>query len=147
MVAYSFMRRFYAPIRVGLGLPIEPERGIVIAAGQKIRPKFQTIRLPGKRRHAVAGEILQLYHSMRTSQCFKNGDARCKGSAPIKLFLGASSIGVDIDGDYFCNSTRVLEFVWADGFDDEEDMLRFWAEKHPGIREFSGVLVKWEPLA
>ena len=64
MSAYSFKRRFVNPIRVGLCLdPIfQIGKHEVSEMEAPIRPKRQTIRAEGKRRHARPGEIVQLYH-------------------------------------------------------------------------------------
>jgi hypothetical protein len=61
MVAYSYKARFVAPIRVGLDLPTLAEHLEMggYHPGQIIRPKRQTIRAKGKRRHARPGETLQ----------------------------------------------------------------------------------------
>lgn len=138
MVAYSFKERFIRPIRAGLSrvsLSFDPP------------PKRQTIRAHGKRRHARPGEELQLYYAMRTKHCKLIGVARCTEIQSVKLFIGPASIGVDIDGRYFCGDTVTKEFAQADGFDDVQDMLQFWNAEHPSVREFSGALIKWEPLA
>lgn len=87
MVAYSYKAGFVAPIRVGLGLAVldlHYELGGYLP-GQPIRPKRQTIRANGRRRHARPGEALQHYHGMRTTKCFKIGDARCKGVSDVRL--------------------------------------------------------------
>jgi hypothetical protein len=89
MVAYSYKRRFINPIRVGLGLPPLFQFGphkLVGDMDAEIRPKRQTIRAFGKRRHARAGEILQHYTAMRTKQCTKIGDARCAGFDDMARF-------------------------------------------------------------
>lgn len=86
MPAYSYKRRFVAPIWVGLGLPIKPVIGLVIAAGVEIRPKRQTIRAD-RARHARPGEIVQHYCGMRTKSCFKIGEGRCTFASPIKLIM------------------------------------------------------------
>ena len=140
MVAYGFKKQFVDPILSGLG-------NYEWIDGNIPRPKRQTIRAVGKRRHARPGETIQLYTAMRTRQCRKLGEARCISVQPIKLFIGPASIGVDIDGEYFCGATRTKEFAQSDGFADVEAMIRFWMENHPGAREFSGMLIKWEPLA
>lgn len=146
MVAYSYKKRFYAPIRVGLGLPIEPIPNLPIAAGVEIRPKRQTIRTDRKR-HARPGEELQHYCGMRTKSCFLIGRARCTKVSPIELWLGAGDeLGVSIAGDYFCGTTRVREFAQSDGFADAAAMIAFWREEHESLDHFEGVLIEWEPL-
>ncbi len=147
MVAYSYKERFVAPIAVGLGIEIPRWPNLVISAGVEIRPKRQTIRAVGLRRHARPGETLQLYYGMRTKQCRKIGDARCTDALPIKLWFGRTDeLGVDIAGDYFCGSTAVNEFARSDGFENTKEMVEFWRKEHASIDEFEGVLIRWEPL-
>lgn len=156
MSAYSFKRRFVNPIRIGLGLvPIEPKiiddpdssSGYSLEA--KVRPKRQTIRAEGKRRHARPGEIVQLYHGMRTKQCFKIGDGRCISARPIKLSFIAWGCAI-IDGgktsdDCFYDE-KLNSFAHSDGFEDWESLKEFWRKEHSDVEEFEGILIKWEPL-
>lgn len=142
MVAYGFKKQFIPAIELGLKplhhFDYDPE---------KIVPKRQTVRAIGKRRHARPGETMQLYTAMRTKQCRKLGEAICQSVQPIKLFLGAASLGVDLDGRYFCGATETEEFARDDGFSSVEEMIRFWLVNHPGVQEFTGVLIKWEKPA
>jgi hypothetical protein len=148
MVAYSYKARFVAPIRVGLGLPVldlHYELGGYLP-GQPIRPKRQTIRANGRRRHARPGETLQHYHGMRTTKCFKIGDARCKDVADVRLYIHAEWI--EIKGEADLRKGRQLDaFARDDGFDDWTAMRTFWREEHDGkhLGPFVGVLIKWEP--
>lgn len=137
MPAYSFKHRFIGPIMAGLGIEHRNERGMIVIPGP--RPKQQTIRAVGKRRHARAGETVQLYYGMRTRQCFKIGDAKCLYVVPIvigvlKTTLKFSDFVIDADA-----------FARADGFADAADMHAFWLKEH-GIGKFEGVLIRWEPL-
>ena len=138
MVAYSFKKRFAVPIRLGLGI-------ITPTSAPGIFSKRQTIRALGKRRHAVPGDILQLYTGMRTRQCEKIGDGRCVGAVPISLHFGSSPwVGY---GNVSITSGIALDvFARRDGFDGWLSMAEFWAEEHPGVRDFRGMLIEWEPL-
>jgi len=153
MVAYSYKGRFVAPIRIGLGLPVlslhrefggyHPE--------QPIKPKRQTIRAFGRRRHARSGETIQHYHGMRSPKCFKIGDARCTTALPIKLYVRSGKIElVEDDGLWWgITSSRDLDsFAQADGFDDWAQMRAFWIEEHDGkqLGPFHGVLIRCMPL-
>lgn len=97
MVAYSFKRQFVAPIRIGLG------KEVFDAAYRSdsvvLRPKRQTIRAIGKRRHARVGETLQLYTAMRTKQFQLIGKARCTVVRHIIITFGKLS-GVSVGGIY-----------------------------------------------
>lgn len=122
MVAYSFKKRFVAPIRAGLGLIMKDDKGnwlqceSVIDDGATVshpfdpykdlapeaRPKRQTIRAIGKRRHARPGETLQLYTAMRTKQCEKIGEARCIAVLPIRIVVKERSMPTEVDGKHVC---------------------------------------------
>lgn len=132
MVAYSFKARFAEPI---------------IA-----RTKRQTIR-GTRRRHARPGEALQLYVGMRTKTCRKllNIDPECSGVVPAHLTFdrnfGPQSFRID-DREILTNQA-LDEFARRDGFDDIEDMTRFWFDTHAsrGARQitFDGVVISWDP--
>jgi hypothetical protein len=154
MVAYSYKGRFVAPIRISLGLPVldlHYELGFYLP-GQPIRPKRQTIRANGRRRHARPGETLQLYYGMRTSKCFKIGEARCSAVSAIRVFVHGDRVLVN-------QPRRLIEyrkpsdldmFARDDGFDDWAGMRAFWLEVHDDklkqLGPFVGVLIQWEAI-
>jgi hypothetical protein len=143
MVSYSFKRRFVDPIRAGLGI-YEPILGLQPAI---VPPKRQTIRAIGKRRHARPGETLQLYHAMRTKQCFEIGEARCTSTKDITIAFSKrpnDSI-ISIAGITHYVGPALNDFAKLDGFSDWDDMEKFWEDEH-GLRNFEGVLIQWEPL-
>jgi hypothetical protein len=145
MVAYSFKKQFIDPIKVGLGLdPDESPREFV-------KPKRQTIRALGKRRHARPGEVLQLYHGMRTKQCMSIGVARCTSVESVAMKIGKYSLCILVGGDNDKIGTAIVggyihDFARADGFANGEEMLAFWHKEHPGVTDFKGVLIRWEPI-
>lgn len=149
MPAYSFKRRFVDPIKAGLGT-YEPILGLQPAI---VRPKRQTIRAIGKRRHARPGEVIQLYCAMRTKQCFKIGEGRCVSSEPIRIDFEYQYVPDYIPGRiewgdpfHVCQGKENLDrFATQDGFSDWAEMKDFWMEEH-GLGEFRGMLIKWEPL-
>lgn len=143
MVAYSFQAQFIGPIRAGLGIEHLNERGKIVIPGPK--PKLQTIRAIGKRRHARPGETLQLYYAMRTRQCFKIGEARCTEVADIRVWPYSGQIRIAGKSDII-NPDSLNLFARADGFVDWADMRQFWLKHHPGVHDFSGVLIRWKPL-
>lgn len=139
MVAYSFKRRFVERIKVGLSsvrLSWDPE------------PKRQTIRAIGKRRHARQGEALQLYHGMRSRDCFKIGDALCTGVRKIRIFVAEGRIIVG-DDPAIVSSAGLDDFARRDGFDSWSDMQQFWGDEHGDslkrVGPFTGILVEWAP--
>jgi hypothetical protein len=171
MPAYSFKKRFVPNIRAGLGLiglgndsdgneipcefviddgstvarPFDP----LLDLDPPVHPKFQTIRSKGKRRHARYGEIVQLYHGMRTKHCFKIGDGRCSGNSDIYIGFGAKIDIIRIFGVYLIEHKTAKDldgFSRKDGFNDWADMRGFWAEEHPDVKDFHGVLIEWKAL-
>lgn len=147
MVAYSFNRRFVTRIQVGLG-QIEH-----IPATEYV-PKRQTIRAEGKRRHAKPGEVLQLYHGMRSSKCFKIGDARCVAVDDIRIFMRTEIIEirrVDTFSSLIDKPAALDSFAREDGFEDWDGMRAFWREEHADklkhLGPFHGLLIRWEPLS
>lgn len=148
MVAYSFKEQFVVPIAIGLGLELNPDKlpwlhGFSIAAGIEIKPKRQTIRAYGKRRHAREGETLQLYRGMRTRQCFKIGEATC--TEIHRIIIWPDVMAVMVNG-VLMTARQLMKFARADGFANVKDMQAFWLEEH-GTDKFQGVLIRWLPLA
>jgi hypothetical protein len=144
MPAYSFKKQFVNPIRVGLGLDpfLDLHEQFVGDTDAPITPKRQTIRAIGRRRHARPGETLQLYHGMRTKQCFKIAEARCISVDPIVINVYDTRLEIL---RFAPDPERLEEFARADGFKNAADMHAFWAEEH-GLGYFSGVLIRWEPI-
>lgn len=118
MVAYNFQGRFADAVARG--------------------DKSQTIRAPGKRRHARKGDRLQLYTGMRTKACRKLREAVCFDVCPITIFEDRGvlfgpheiSFGPDLDN-----------FARLDGFASWAEMRDWFAQVH-GL-PFSGVMIRW----
>lgn len=153
MVAYSFKERFINPIRVGLGQdPLFELNGRALVSDMEvpIRPKRQTIRANGKRRHARPGEIVQLYYGMRTKACYSIGVAKCTEVRCIVLsFTSTPSVAIGGIGDerYATYAGAGLnEFARADGFENWNDLVVFWRETHAYDSIFIGTLIEWEPI-
>lgn len=137
MVAYSFQKRFVMPIRVGLG---EECTGV--------RPKRQTIRAHGKRRHAMPGHVLQLYTGMRTQHCKLIGVAMCTEVEAVRMEFDhrLKTLAVRLGDCSPLSPAAVAQFALGDGFANVEDMAAFWRNEHPASPEFVGVLIRWRPL-
>lgn len=146
MVAYSFKRRFVDPIRIGLRL--DPND----APPDFVRPKHQTIRAIGKRRHARPSETLQLYTGMRTRQCEKIGDARCVNVVGVRIHVNGGRVTIapgTRDENAFDKTPQLDAFAQRDGFSDWLEMQEFWREEHGDtvrLGPFVGLLILWEPL-
>lgn len=151
MTAYSFKRRFVVPISLGLGraYALDDIEGDIIVAS---RPKLQTIRAVGRRRHARPGETLQLYTGMRTKQCFKIGDGQCVRVDPIRIHVEGGRISIcpgTPDERTFDKTVELDAFAQRDGFADWADMREFWREEHGDLKRlgpFVGVLIMWGPI-
>lgn len=121
MVAYSFKARFVPKIEAGT--------------------KRHTIRAD-RRRHAMAGEHVQLYQGMRTRSCRLIGNPRCLLVGPIQIFVHQ---GVVECGPWTYRTAAELDrLAEYDGFDDWNDMRRFWEEEHPSAAVFSGQIIFWD---
>ncbi len=124
MVAYSFQKRFVAPILTG--------------------QKTQTIRSHGRKRHARPRELIQLYSGMRTRQCHKIcDDVRCVSEHQILIDFGQEGQieGITVG---LLRLTDFDAFAVMDGFADAVDMAAFWTATHGASQRFSGVLIRWE---
>lgn len=126
--------------------------------------KRQTVRADRKR-HARAGERIQLYAGMRTRQCRKlvEIDPICTDVRPIEIDIasvwiesreawGAQIAGITIDHSVVLKSAEIESFAIADGFGASAlydglaamRMADFWRVNH-GLGLFTGVLIRWEP--
>lgn len=140
MVAYSFKRVFVPAIRLGLGLdPIDPEPGAR-------RPKRQTIRAVGKRRHARPGDELQLYFGMRSSNCMLIGRANCVAVERIIIWFDGKSIQAIMVSGKILGPRQLRRFAVDDGFETLEDMSAFWIKENRPPQKWEGVLIRWEPV-
>ncbi|GLS44423.1 ASCH domain-containing protein [Methylobacterium brachythecii] len=123
MVAYSFKKRFAEPILAGT--------------------KAQTIRADRKR-HARPGDLTHLFTGMRTKYCRRLGVSVCIEATPIRMDLRQ---GVVFCNDGWIRSQQDLDaFAVRDGFSCWDDLVAFWAAEHPGVDEFDGMLIRWQPL-
>lgn len=131
MVAYSFKKRFNPPILAGI--------------------KNQTIRAHRKR-HARPGEEVQLFTGMRTKHCRLLGRPRCESALAIRItFPRPRQPAVIVIEQLTSGFDRITgagldDFARSDGFDDFDDMFRFWMAEHPPSDAFEGVLIRWTPL-
>lgn len=146
MVAYSYKRFFRTPLRMGLGLePVDRSPGAR-------KPKNQTIRAIGKRRHARPGDELQHYIGMRTKQCELIGRARCTASLWIIIWFGSKpgDMTIQIEGRGILTPRALRRFAQDDGFYSPRDMWDFWMEEHgtkkEPLRKWRGVLIMWKPI-
>lgn len=125
MPAYSFKKQFAEPILSNR--------------------KLQTIRAVGRRRHARAGERMQLYTGMRTKSCRLVATRICASVHEILLLIEPHFvITARIDG-VLLDEIATIKLAHADGFATMADMWAFWRENHKGIDRFDGLLIKWEP--
>lgn len=123
MTAYNFMKEFAPKVEDG--------------------SKPHTVRANGKRRHAQAGEMLQLYTGMRSPACRLLKQVTCIGSWPCHLPVCriAGPKTWSINGKALDEKT-MEDFAVADGFDSLERMARWLLETHG--EDFTGTLIAWE---
>jgi uncharacterized protein YqfB (UPF0267 family) len=124
VVAYSFKGRFAAPILAGT--------------------KTQTIRAQRKR-HARAGEDLQLYTGMRTKQCKLIRVARCTDVSDVFLSFLNDRVESWTTGTAWTTPDELQAFAEQDGFANWKELRAFWGAEHPGFDQFEGVLIRWAP--
>lgn len=135
MVAYSFKAQFEEPIAT--------------------RVKRQTVR-GGRRRHARAGELMQLYCGMRTRHCRKilTPDPLCIDVRPIRIDLDSRHPeliqAIQIDGGWLSDA-EIEDFAVADGFGSgladgfaRRRMGQFWIADYDW-NGFMGAFIQWEP--
>lgn len=129
MTQYNFDPRWITPIASGA--------------------KRQTIRKPrAGAGHAKPDDTLQLYTRSRTPQQTLIARARCTEVVPVQLSFGGGRLVMYSvrPGAWVMDPAKCDRFAAKDGFQDAADMRAFWAEKHPGVAEFTGVLIRWELL-
>lgn len=135
MVAYSFQKRF-PPL---------------ILSGRKPH----TLRGP-RRRHARIGERVQLYQGMRTKFCKLFAEPVCNRFHGVLLKFSEWQSFAFFDvaeqepGTWRrVGALRPIEnpdaFAYSDGFDDIDDMGRFWLDTH-SVRFWDGFLIGWPAL-
>lgn len=126
MVAYNFQMRFAGAI--------------------ESRRKRHTIRKNGRRRHARAGESIQLYTGMRTRSCRKliDPDPICDGAFPVEIVVDVEALRSVMVGGVAVRSLDA--FARSDGFKSAADMHAFWLDFH-GVGLFQGTLIEWKEPA
>jgi len=155
MTAYSYQPMFVKPIAIGLGIlegvaewlrDMRPE----FRLEGSDEPKRQTIRAPrGGYGHAKPGDVLQLYCQQRLPKGFKIGNARCVDVKPIAMRVVPMKRypSIAIDGVFAAEGEEQIErFARADGFSSWSAMQAFWARHHPGVTDFEGWIIYWEPI-
>lgn len=129
MVAYSFRSRFVDPILSGR--------------------KQQTVRAIGKRRHAAAGDLLQLYTGMRTKACRLIGTAPCIEAVPITLRFRLGMPRVTLQRERGPVPLDAELFAQQDGFDDWLRLVAFWEVEHAAeflAGRFDGICIFWRGI-
>ena len=100
-----------------------------------------TIRADGLRRHAMAGQQLQLYTGMRTKHCALIIKITCLAAPKIALYFKGPT-RVETSGVVLRDAKALDSFAVSDGFNDFAAMRAFWREEHDASR-FGGTWVRW----
>lgn len=119
MVAYNFHRNF----------------GPDILSGRK----QSTIRPKGKRKHATAGDELQLYVGMRTPNCSLLMRVPCAWSRAIEIHW----LGFKAEGAFQHKCRQTTELAMVDGFDGWPQM-RDWFAGHYPLPARDMVQIRWD---
>lgn len=120
MVAYNFQNEFTPSIEAGT--------------------KQSTIRPDGKRRHAQAGEELQLYTGMRSPDCRLLMRVPCLWSIPIEIHAR----GVIADGVFKVNPDYYRTLAAIEGFASFGN-LQAWFDRRYGLPATGFTQIRWEP--
>lgn len=89
---------------------------------------------------------MQLYHGMRSAECFLIGTARCISIEPITIKVPKDDAWLWVRIGTAPSFEAGDAFAIADGFENIEDMWQFWRSEPPDHAEFQGFLIKWEAL-
>lgn len=84
---------------------------------------------------------------MRTRQCTLIGTATCEGVFKVQLTLAGDMEGYVLDSQFATADLYrqyVNKFARDDGFKDWRELKAFWADEHPGLEVFDGVLITWK---
>lgn len=123
MVAYNFMSQFAPKIEDG--------------------SKLHTVRANGKRRHARAGEALQLYTGMRQPGCRLLKEVPCIGSWPCHLPVSEANGPLMWSINHQVLSVFHMEqFAKNDGFPDLYAMAEWILNTHG--TDFDGTVIAWD---
>jgi len=100
--------------------------------------KRQTIR--ARRKYPIkVGDKLQLYYGLRTKQCKKIMDARCKQTHDIEI----KSDGTIFINNFLLNATYD-PIAKADGFNNYNEMYNWFCKNHNLKKEnFIGNIICW----
>ena len=139
MVAYNFQSQFAPKVAA-------------LEKLQTIRPRFN--KNGKERRHARAGENVQLYQGMRSRECRKlvTPDPVCLGAWPITIDAFETHPGGMTLAAFPCADAQFAAysgfkidegFARADGFRSVEAMLD-WFDKTHGF-PFEAMLIMWHP--
>lgn len=100
--------------------------------------KLSTIRPNGKRRHAVAGDELQLYVGMRTSSCRLLLRVPCLYSKPVEIHHW----GAVIDG-VGCMGANMERLAGIEGFASAGNM-QAWFDNRYGLPAVGFTQIRWD---
>lgn len=101
--------------------------------------KLSTIRPNGKRRHAVAGDELQLYVGMRTSSCRLLLRVPCIGSRPIEIRANSYKTR----GAICIAPSWLAKLAYMEGFADWHEM-RDWFDNRYGLPAVGFTQIRWD---
>jgi hypothetical protein len=125
MVAYTFAPRFVVPIREG--------------------QKRQAILLPRRRKHAVAGDAVQLFRGFRNKGEVLIGQAWCTRSAECFIDFAGGFIVIGEDDPISGRAERDA-LALREGYADWADMLWNFARICGDDRRFRGTIIEWGAL-
>lgn len=151
----------------GLAMEIVPTRGGWVMVAYDFQPEFVGLIRSGKKtttvrktrngrsRHAKPGDQLQLYTGRRRPGAELIGRAVCKAVTPVVLRFVDRGRNEGVtwfwpgDPRFAAAPSHMRElnaFARADGFTGWAQLKAFFADHHPGVDPFEGVLIEWGEL-
>jgi hypothetical protein len=111
-----------------------------IASGTKL----QTIRHRRKDgRQPHAGDIAKLYTGLRTSKARLLREAPVVDCFPLNIDLAEMASRRIISNGIRLNIGEGNDFAKLDGFQDSQEMFRWFKKTYPGMDWFEGFCVRW----
>jgi hypothetical protein len=125
MPALNFKYQFIEPIRTGA--KTHTIRG-------RLPPGFNI------------GSWMPLYYGQRTRQCMLIGSGLADRTYDIRFDFDENIAEAEGPGgtSIWDDWADLNRFAVSDGFEDWNALAAFWEKNHPGVRQFSGVLIGWK---
>lgn len=126
-VVKTFMRRFAPKVRDG-------------TKRQTVRPRPKRLRDYPRKGDRFSGRMWTGRPYNSPQEILREGIV----TAVIPIEISSWGIRLSNSMDYLPKGQET-RFARADGFENWQDMRKWFAENHPKAMPFSGLLIKWKP--